>query len=177
MIIMTTWWYRLLLWRASGRTRGISLVLLNPSWLALDWTCSWIWLGSGWCDPNYHPDVTTGRLPGCLVRAVWLDGLAKTSEDRWRKTARAHPSELGVLASVRNLCLTGWSNCANPAGRKSPQKTVRSPERLCPFSWVIIAVLVDRWMRRPLGQHGEKVQTGKITFAVFLSSLNITNWF
>lgn len=46
-----------------------------------------------------------------------------------------------------------------------------SSERLCSFSWLIIAVLVDRWMRRPLGylQHGEKVQTVREDhfFAVF----------
>lgn len=139
--------------------------------IPLDWTCSWVWLGSDWCDPNYHPDVTADHLPGWIVRAVGLDGLVKTSEDRWRKTARTHPFELGVLASVRNLSLIGWSNCPNPAGRKSPQKTVLSPERLCSFSWLIIAVLVDRWMRRPLGylQHGEKVQTVREDhfFAVF----------
>lgn len=101
--------------------RKICLLVLNSSWLQLDWARSWIWLRLDWCGPNYHPDITAGGLPGCPVRAGWLDGLVRISENRRRKSAgaaRACSFERGVLGSVWNLCLIRCSNCAILAGRQ-----------------------------------------------------------
>lgn len=85
-----------------------------------------------------------------------MEGLAQTSEDRWREAARAHPSKLGVLASVGNLRWTARSDRAHPAGRKSPRKTAL----LLLVNYSSACGQVDE-EATGTPQHGEKVPTGR----------------